>query len=111
MRAVYLAFLACAGQPQAPTVRMQPNWRFYDVLFSLFSSLAHLIRGSWENIIFIMNTAEGHSMTAVEAALPVSDKMLRRNSSPEADIARIRARMRAPALTIVNKLGTIAQRC
>lgn len=66
MRAVYLAFLACAGQPQAPTVRMQPNWRFYDVLFSVFSSLAHLIRGSWENVIFKMNTAEGHSMTAVE---------------------------------------------
>ena len=50
-----------------------------------------------ESIIFKVNTAEGHGMTAVEAALLVNEKVLRRNSSPEADIARIRARMQAPA--------------
>ena len=109
MRAVHLALLARAGQPGAPTVLTQPRWGFYDVLFNGQSFQLPRPFGTWvmENIIFKVNAAEGHGMTAVEAALLVSKEMLRRNLSPGRDIAHIQVRTQAPGMTIINKQGPL----
>lgn len=109
MRAVHLALLARAGQPGAPTVLTQPKWGFYDVLFNGQSFQLPRPFGTWvmENIIFKVNTAEGHGMTGVEAALLISQEMLRRNLSPERDIAQIRVRTQAAGMTIINKQGPL----
>ena len=109
MRAVHLALLARAGQPGAPTVLTQPKWGFYDVLFNGQTFQLPRPFGTWvmENIIFKVNAAEGHGMTAVEAALLIGKEMLRRNLSPERDIDHIQVRTQAPGMTIINKQGPL----
>ena len=109
MRAVHLALLARAGQPGAPTVLTQPKWGFYDVLFNGQPFQLPRPFGTWvmENIVFKVNAAEGHGMTAVEAALLVGEEMLRRNLSPERDIVHIQVRTQAPGMTIINKQGPL----
>lgn len=109
MRAVHLALLARAGQPGAPTVLTQPKWGFYDVLFDGQCFQLPRPYGTWvmENIIFKVNTAEGHGMTGVEAALLISQVIFERNLSPERDIAHIRVRTQAAGMTIINKQGPL----
>ncbi len=109
MRAVHLALLAGAGQPGAPTVLTQPKWGFYDALFGGQCFQLPRLYDTWvmENIIFKVNTAEGHGMTGVEVALLISQEMLRRNLSPEQDIAHIQVRTQAAGMTIINKQGPL----
>ena len=109
MRAVHLALLARANQPGAPTVLTQPKWGFYDVLFKGQSFQLPRPFGTWvmENIIFKVNTAEGHGMTGVEAALLISQELHKRNLSAEQDIAHIQVRTQAAGMTIINKQGPL----
>lgn len=104
MRAVHLAFLASAGQAGAPTVLTQPKWGFYNTLFK--SQTFDLPRpfGSWtmENIIFKVHTAEGHGMSAVEAAVITSNEMQRRGLLFE-NISHIRIRTQEAGMIIINK--------
>lgn len=109
MRAVHLALLARNGQPGAPTVLTQPRWGFYDVLFKGQPFQLPRPFGTWvmENIIFKVNTAEGHGMSAVEAALLVHQEMQHRHLSPQLHIDHIRVRTQAAAITIINKQGPL----
>lgn len=108
MRAVHLALLIKAGQPGAPTALTMPRWGFYDVLFK--SGAFDLPRpfGTWviENVIFKINTAEGHGMTAIEAALEISNNMKQRGLTSK-DIANVRVRTTESAMIIINKQGPL----
>jgi len=109
MRAVHLALVVRNGQPGAKAVLTTPRWGFYDVLYK--SSTFDLPRpfGSWviENVIFKINTAEGHGMTAVEAALDISNELKKRGLDPVNDIASIRVRTQEAAMIIINKQGPL----
>lgn len=108
MRAVHLALLVKAGQPGARTALTTPKWGFYDVLFEGCAFDLPRPFGTWviENVIFKVNTAEGHGMTAVEAALKISNDMKQRRLAPE-DIANIRVRTIEAAMIIINKQGPL----
>ena len=109
MRAVNLALLVKAGQPGAESVLTTPRWGFYDVLFK--GGVFDLPRpfGSWviENVLFKINTAEGHGMTAIEAALQLADVMKKRGLAPENDIENIQIRTQEAAMIIINKKGPL----
>ena len=109
MRAVHLALMAKAGQPGATSVLTAPKWGFYDVLFKGRSFELPRPFGTWvvENVLFKVNTAEGHGMTAVEAALEIANVMRRRNLMPEQDISSIRVRTQKAAMIIINKQGPL----
>lgn len=108
MRAVHLVDLVKKGQPGIKSVLTSPRWGFYDVLFR--GSEFNLPRpfSSWviENVLFKVNTAEGHGMTAVEAALEVCSELKWKGYSTE-DIARIDVRTQEAAMIIINKQGTL----
>ena len=108
MRAVHLALLVKAGQPGARTALTTPKLGFYDVLFKGGAFDLPRPFGTWviENVIFKVNTAEGHGMTAVEAALQISNDMKRRELTPK-DIANIRVRTIEAAMIIINKQGPL----
>ena len=108
MRAVHLALLVKAGQPGARTALTAPKWGFYDVLFKGGAFDLPRPFGTWviENVIFKVNTAEGHGMTAVEAALKISNDMKQRRLAPK-DIANIRVRTVEAAMIIINKQGPL----
>ena len=108
MRAVHLALLVKAGQPGAQTALTTPKWGFYDVLFKGGAFDLPRPYGTWviENVIFKVNTAEGHGMTAVEAALRISNDMKQRGLTPN-DIAKIKVRTIEAAMIIINKSGPL----
>ncbi|TAQ91169.1 hypothetical protein B7494_g549 [Chlorociboria aeruginascens] len=93
MRAVHLALLAKSGQPGAPTVLTATKWGFYDTCFGSKSFELPRPFACWtmENIIFKVNTAEGHALSAVEAALE----------------AHILVRTQEAAMIIINKEGPL----
>ena len=109
MRAVHLALLVKHGQPGAPTALTCPRWGFYDVLFNGHDF--HLPRpfGTWvvETALFKVNTAEGHGMTAVEAALIIANTMKERGLRPDRDIEHIRVRTQEAGMTIIDKHGAL----
>ncbi len=109
MRAVHLALLVKNGQPGAKSVLSTSRWGFYDVLYKGGSFDLPRPFGSWviENVLFKVNTAEGHGMTAVEAALDLSKELRRRGLSPEKDIAHIRVRTQEAAMIIIDKQGPL----
>ena len=108
MRAVHLALLVKAGQPGAPTALTTPKWGFYDVLFKEVAFDLPRPFSTWviENVIFKVNTAEGHGMTAVEAGLKISKAMKQRGLTPK-DIANIRVRTTEAAIIIIDKHGPL----
>ena len=109
-QAVHLALLASAGQPGAPSVLSTPRWGFYDTLFRGHKFELPRPYGSWvvENVIYKVNTAEGHGMTAVEAALLLANELRDRGLNiPTQDIARIDIRTQAAAMTIIDKNGPL----
>ena len=108
MRAVHLVLLIKAGQPGAPTVLSTPRWGFYDVLFKGDAFDLPSPFGTWviENVIFKINTAEGHGMTAIEAALKISNDMKQRGLTAK-DIANVRVRTTESAMIIINKQGPL----
>jgi len=109
MRAVHLSLLAKAGQPGATSVLTAAKWGFYDTLFKGKEFELPRPFQSWvmENVIFKVNTAEGHGMSAVEAALSISQELSYRSLTPEHDIANIRVRTQAAGMTIINKQGPL----
>lgn len=108
MRAVHLALLVKAGQPGVNAALTTPRWGFYDVLFKGNQFGLPKPFGSWviENILFKVNTAEGHGLTAIEGALTIADELKKRNLSAE-DIASIRVRTQEAAMIIINKDGPL----
>ena len=108
MRAVHLALLVKAGQPAVKTALTTPRWGFYDVLFRGKQFELPKPFGSWviENVLFKINTAEGHGLTAIEAALTIAEDLRARGLSIE-DIANVRVRTQEAAMTIINKDGRL----
>ena len=109
-QAVHLALAARAGQPGAPTALTAPRWGFYDTLFRGDSFELPRPFGTWvvENVLYKVNTAEGHGMTAVEAALQISQDL--RSSGfreLEKEISHIYIRTQAAAMTIIDKKDTL----
>ena len=109
MRAVQRALLMRDGQPGAPTVLTAPRWGFYETLFRGREFLLKREYSSWvmETVAFKPIPAEGHAISAVEAALQLVDVMRRKNISAELDVERVRIRTQKPAYTIVNKSGPL----
>ncbi|OOF90251.1 hypothetical protein ASPCADRAFT_212119 [Aspergillus carbonarius ITEM 5010] len=109
MRAVHLALLAKAGQPGASTVLTTPRWGFYDVLFQGKAFDLPQPFGTWviETVLFKVNTAEGHGMTAVEAALEIAETLRAKGLDPVTDIQSIHAKTQDAGMTIINKAGAL----
>ena len=107
-RAVHLALLVKSGQPGIKSALTAPRWGFYDVLFKGKSFEFPKQFSSWcvENILFKVNTAEGHALTAVEAALAITQQMMARNYSVD-DINHIRITTQEAAMDIINKRGPL----
>ncbi|KAF2107794.1 MmgE/PrpD family-domain-containing protein [Lophiotrema nucula] len=108
LRAVQLALAARSGQPGMKTALTAPKWGFYDALFKSASFELPRPFGSWvmENVLFKVNTAEGHGMTAIEAALEISEALRNSNRKPE-DIASIAVRTQEAGMIIINKAGPL----
>ena len=109
MRAVHLVLLVKAGQPGAPTALTAPKWGFYDVFFAGKSFELPRPFRTWviENVIFKVNTAEGHGMTAVEAGLEIASVMKQQNLKPD-DIAGIWVRTTEAGMIIIDKRGPLS---
>lgn len=105
-QAVHLAFLAKAGQPGMKTILTCPKWGFYDVLFKGKEFDLPQPFGSWvvENVLYKVNTAEGHGMTGVEAALTIANELKTQGLDPSKDIQSISIRTQKPAMIIIDKL-------
>jgi len=108
MRAVHLALAVRNGQPGVRSVLEDPRWGFYHVLFKDATFDLPRKYGSWviENVLFKINTAEGHGMTGVEAALTTASELKARGLNHE-DIASIRIRTQEAAMIIINKQGAL----
>lgn len=109
MRAVHLALLAKSGQPGATTALTTPRWGFYDVLFKGKPFELPRPFGTWviETVLFKINTAEGHGMTAIEAALQISETMRRKGLDPAIAIRSIHVRTQEAGMIIINKQGAL----
>lgn len=109
MRAVHLALLTRAGQPGAPTVLTAPRWGFYATLFRGKEFTLRREYASWvvETVFFKLIPAEGHGISAVEAALQLVRTMAEKGISAEHDIEAVRVRTQGPAYTIINKSGPL----
>ena len=108
MRAVHIALQIKNGQPGLPTALTAPRWGFYDVLFQGKSFEFPKSFSTWciENILFKVNCAEGHSLTAVEAALQVSQELSKRGKTVN-DIKKVVIRTQEAAMDIINKQGPL----
>ncbi|KAJ6112039.1 hypothetical protein N7523_008100 [Penicillium sp. IBT 18751x] len=123
MRAVHLAFLtkrgghldlststwtgrAAVGVTSALTA---PKWGFNEVLYGGKDVIQAYPYGTrvMETVLFKVITAEGHGISAVEAAIEVSAMLQHRNLVAERDISAIRIRTQRPAMTIINKTGPL----
>ena len=108
MRAVHIALQVKNGQPGLPTALTAPRWGFYDVLFKGKPFEFPKPFSSWciENILFKVNCAEGHALTAVEAALQVSKELTKRGKTVD-DIKKVAIRTQEAAMDIINKQGPL----
>ncbi|KAJ5668362.1 uncharacterized protein N7477_006932 [Penicillium maclennaniae] len=123
MRAVHLAFLskrgghldlststwtgrAAVGVKSALTA---PKWGFNQVLYGGKDVIQAYPYGTrvMETVLFKVITAEGHGISAVEAAIEVSAMLQRRKLVAERDISAIRIRTQRPAMTIIDKTGPL----
>lgn len=109
MRAVHLALLTRAGQPGASKVLTAKRWGFYDALFQgkEFCLRAPYTSFVMETVFFKIIPAEGHGISAVEAALTLVKELKGKNLRADTDIARVRIRTQGPAFTIINKTGLL----
>lgn len=108
-RAVQLALLTKSGQPGAPTVLTTPRWGFYATAWSNKEFDLPKAYGSWvvENIFFKLMPAEGHGISAIEAALEHSCNLQAKGLVPEVDIRSIQIRTTAAAVRIISKTGEL----
>lgn len=97
---------AITGMPSALTT---PQWGFNDALLGGKPVLRARDYSTWviETVFFKMITAEGHGISAVEAAVDVSRNLAARSLRAETDIRAIRVRTQQPAMTIINKTGPL----
>ncbi|TVY83943.1 2-methylcitrate dehydratase, partial [Lachnellula suecica] len=109
MRAVHLALLTRSGQAGAPTVLTAARWGFYDSTWRGKQFSLPKPYGTWviENVFFKVIPAEGHGISAIEAALQLSSIMQKQGINPEHDIKTVRVRTHAAALTIISKAGDL----
>lgn len=110
MRAVHLAFLAEKGQPGLPTAITDPSWGFSKTLFAGKDLVLPRPFGTAviESIFFKLVAAEGHGISAVEAALQLSTKLREMNiDDPASEIEKIKIRTQKPAMTIIDKRGPL----
>ena len=86
-----------------------PKWGFCDALFGGQEVVQARPYGSWvmESIFFKLITAEGHGISAVEAAAQVAQTLRARNLLAERDVRAVRIRTQKPAMTIINKSGRL----
>jgi 2-methylcitrate dehydratase len=110
MRAVHLCLLMRAGQPGIPTALSDPDWGFLKTCFGGSELKLPKPFKSWvmENIFFKLIPAEGHGISAVEAAGQLCTIMSSKGINAATDIARIRIRTHEAACKIIDKKGPLS---
>ncbi|KAF7312274.1 hypothetical protein MIND_00240400 [Mycena indigotica] len=105
MRAVHLVLMTKSGQPGFPTALTAPRWGFYDTFWSGKPFKLPLPFSTYvmENHLTKLVTAEGHAISAVEAAVQLVPKLQGRLDQ----IKTIHIRTQAAAMTIINKTGPL----
>lgn len=106
MRAVHNALMTKSGQPGYPTVLTAPKWGFYDTnfkgkQFQLPRPFATIVV---ERCLFKIAAAEGHAISAVEAAHILTTGVL---AGRIHEIRHIHIRTQEAAMTIINKTGPL----
>ncbi|PWY82046.1 2-methylcitrate dehydratase [Aspergillus heteromorphus CBS 117.55] len=112
MRAIHLAFLTQRGGRAAvgvPSALTAPRWGFSDALYQGKEVTQASPYGTrvMETVLFKVITAEGHGISAVEAALKVGAMLEARQLVAERHIRAIRIRTQKPAVTIIDKTGPL----
>lgn len=109
MRAVHLTLLTRAGQPGAPTVLTAERWGFYATLFGGKEIVRKRPYASWvmETVFFKLVPAEGHAISAVEAAVQQALVLEEMGLDVTDNIKAVRIRTQKPAFTIINKTGVL----
>lgn len=108
-RAVHLTLLTKEGQPGYPTALTDPEWGF---LRHHYGSLSLITRSFATSVIdnrFVkLVAAEGHGISAVEAALTLSHTLREMGiTNPAEAIDKIKIRTMAAAMMIINKAGPL----
>ncbi|KAH9948882.1 MmgE/PrpD family-domain-containing protein [Amylocystis lapponica] len=105
MRAVHLVFMTKSGQPGYPTVLTAPKWGFYDTSFGgkEFVLPMPFQTRVIENYFIKLVVAEGHGISAVEAALTLSAQLRGKLDA----VRSIRIRTQEAAMTIIDKTGPL----
>ena len=109
MRAVQMVWLTAKGQPGAPSVLTDPKWGFYHQHFQGKRLVLQQPYTDWvvQHIGFKLMAAEGHGISAVEAAMHTVQVLKDKGMNVEGYVGRIRIRTQAPAYTIINKPGPL----
>ena len=109
MRAVHLALLIRGGQLGSKNVLTMPRWGFYSNLWGGGQFDLPQNFGTWamENIFFKVMPVEGHSISAIEAALVQYARLNSLGYAPEEHITKVEVRTNGAASMIVNKTGTL----
>ncbi|KAH6715841.1 putative 2-methylcitrate dehydratase [Leptodontidium sp. MPI-SDFR-AT-0119] len=109
MRAVQLALLTRSGQSGAPTVLTEPRWGFYATTWRGESFAPPRQYGTWvvENVFFKITAAEGHGISAMEAALQQTIRIQAQGLDPGHAIKKIKIRTNASANMIINRPGKL----
>lgn len=107
-RAVHLCLVAKTGQPGAPSVLTAPTWGFYDAMFDSKEFKLPRPYGSFviEFHFFKLIAAEGHTISAVEAAVQVAE-MLKQKALDVNDIEKVKVRTQYAGKTITDKSGPL----
>jgi 2-methylcitrate dehydratase len=110
MRAVHLCFLMRAGQPGIPTALTDPDWGFQKTSFGGAALQLPRPFQSWvmENVFFKLIPAEGHGISAVEAAVQLCAVLSSKGLNAATDIARIKVRTHEAACRIIDKRGPLS---
>ncbi|OJJ45315.1 hypothetical protein ASPZODRAFT_152985 [Penicilliopsis zonata CBS 506.65] len=112
MRAVHLALLTQRATVGIRTAISAPRWGFSDALYAGQEVTRAFPYGSrvMETVLFKLITAEGHGISAVEAAVQAGEVLRQRGVAQEniADSIRaIRIRTQQSAVTIIDKTGPL----
>ncbi|KAI0314019.1 putative 2-methylcitrate dehydratase [Amylostereum chailletii] len=106
MRAIHLVLMAQSGQPGIPSALTDPKWGFYATLFNGKPFLLPQPFGTTvvETVFFKLHAAEGHGISAVEAAVTLSKQLTGRLDA----VRSIRIRTQQAAMTIIDKTGPLS---
>ncbi|KAI9927411.1 hypothetical protein MW887_003023 [Aspergillus wentii] len=105
MRAVHLCLLAKADQPGIPTALTEPNWGFLKTSFANQELRLSRPFGTFvmEGVFFKLITAEGHGISAVQAATELAATLHAQGLDPAKDIKHIHVRTHEAAMRIIDK--------